>query len=176
MRFSAGDGSGESSGKDYVRLKGGESVVGLLRGDPVHWYSHWIGNSTVRCPGKEACQHCQAGLKAAFRFKMNMIVKEKEAGGLAVKIFENGWNVYQALKELNGGGWDLETTRIRISRTGSGKNDTVYSVVPMPNGTLSPEDLRFMESLKLHDFTVTDAAKGDPREPGEDRDPPPSEW
>jgi len=165
MKFSK---VGDSEGGDFIRLKDGESVQGVLRGEPFEFHQHWKGQTTVRCIGRDTCTECAAGNKPAFRFKLNMITKED--GKLAVKVLENGWKLYQALADLNAGGWELEKNFIRITRTGSGKNNTVYSAVPVPGG-VPPETLARINDLEIKRFTEADA-----REPGQDEDDVPSQW
>lgn len=168
MKFNAIRGESDEGG-DFIRLKDGDSVRGVFRGDPFVFRQHWVGQSTIRCPDNDTCERCKAGEKPAFRFKLNFIVKENDQ--LAVKVLEQGWKLYQALNDLQAGGWDLEKNFVVIKRTGKGKNDTVYSANPVPNGTLGPEGLKSVEAL-----TLTNFSEQPQREPGEDSDDIPTSW
>jgi hypothetical protein len=146
MKFTASVGEGS---KNYIRLNDKESVQGVLRGDPIDYYKHWTGGKTITCPGG-LCDLCKQGQRPSFRFKLNMIVNEN--GALTAKIFEGGWKVYKALKDLHESGWNLEKTSIRISRSGSSINDTVYSVSPLPNGTITEDAEKKLAAVKLNDL------------------------
>ncbi len=119
MKFQSGGNGGGIKG--LIKLKGGESVTGVLRGDPYE-FEHAF----------------KPGDKAKFRFRLNMVVMEN--GALQAKVLEGGWKLYQSLKQLNEAGWDLEKTYTKISRIGTTMNDTVYSATvtptPVPQGTL----------------------------------------
>ena len=79
-----------------------------------------------------------------------MIVNEN--GSLTVKILEGGWKLYQQLRTLNDSGWDLEKSFTRISRVGSGVNDTVYSANCLP-APPKPEVLSQVSILPKLDLT-----------------------
>ena len=160
----------DSDNGDIIRLKDGDSVQGVLRGEPFEFYSHWGQDKTYRCVGRDVCDMCKAGNKAAFRFKLNMVTKDD--GKLVVKVIENGFKLYKQLFDLNEGGWDLEKNFIKISRSGKGKNDTVYSAVPIPGG-VPPDVLAKIMALETHSLTEEKPAE---REPGQDEDDVPSQW
>jgi len=106
---------------NVIRLKDGESVTGVFRGEPVEYYQH-------RTPDGQYVQAVQGemmnGKKPQFRFRLNLCVRG-ENGGFEAKVFENGWKVYEQLAALQESGYDLETTVIRLSRKGSTVSDTV---------------------------------------------------
>lgn len=143
--------TGNSNSKNLLKLKGGESVKGVFKGDPYEFRQHWENNKPYPCLGQGLCERCANGEKASFRFQINIIVKEN--GESVAKVWEQGWTVFLALKALHEGGYDLEKYLMKISRTGSTKNDTVYSVVPVPNGLLTPAQLKEIASVKLIQLT-----------------------
>lgn len=126
----------ESSGKDFVKLKDKESIRGLFKGDIFEFRQHWKDNKGVVCIG-HACPMCALGIKPGFRFRLNFLQIENDA--LVCKIFEQGWTVYLTLKSLHEGGYDLEKYWMKITRHGASKSDTTYSIVPVPNGAVTPE-------------------------------------
>lgn len=165
MKFRTGS-KGSEGAKHFIRLKDGDSVTGVLRGDLHEFYTHWVGQGTVLCPRKSrvdtSCKLCNEGQKPAFRFRVNMITKENDQ--LVAKIFESGWTVYEALGMMNAE-YPMEKTTIKISRKGSGKNDTVYSVLPLRGGEISETADKQLDAIKLHDLS---GKEEQPREPGED--------
>lgn len=142
--------------KDFLKLKDGESATGVLVGDPFELKNHWTGSKSERCTQDENCEHCNAGKKPTFRFRLNFIVKEGE--NYVAKILEQGWKTYEALRELNVE-YALEKHLIKISRKGSGLNDTVYSVIPVKDGSLSEAKLETISKVKLHDLSLTDQSQ-----------------
>ena len=148
MKFTAEAGSMDS--KNYLRLKDKESVRGLFIGDPYVFRMHWVQNKGVLCSEDNMCSHCSIGLKSSFRFRVNFMVNiapEK----YEAKIFEQGWTVYDAMRQLNGD-YDLEKHLVKISRSGSGPSDTSYSVIPVPKGEITPELTKVLGMIKLHDL------------------------
>lgn len=148
MKFSTGAGSEDS--KNFIRLKDGESVRGVFRGDIHEFHTHWSGTRTQVCTGP-GCVLCKENpsVKPAFRFRLNLVVKDGE--GYAAKIFENGWKVYQQLREINDE-VPLESILVKIGRTGSGKNDTSYTVIAVPNGTVNADLEAKLKQVQLLDL------------------------
>lgn len=116
MQFKSGGQGGGVEG--LIKLKSGESVTGILRGEP-HEFEHAFKPAD----------------KPKFRFRLNMVVSEN--GALVAKVLEGGWKLYVQLKTLSEAGWDLEKTYTKISRQGSTMNDTTYSATVIP--TTVPE-------------------------------------
>jgi len=152
MKFTENKGS--ALGKHFVSLKDGDQVVGVLRGDPVAFKTHWVGTRTEQCAGT-GCTHCASGSKAAFRFRLNMIVANEE-GKPEAKVLEQGWKVYNALDEINKD-VPLEDTYIKIKRTGQGKNDTVYTVLPVASKKMTDETRKTLNGIKLLPLDPMDA-------------------
>lgn len=134
MKFQAADGSGED-GKSFLKLKDKESVKGVFRGDPYEFKKHWKDNRPLMCTGP-GCPLCASDpKKPSFKFRLNILVNEN--GQYVSKIFEQGWTVYCQLKDLNAD-YPLENTVVKITRSGSGVNDTSYSILPAPGGAVTP--------------------------------------
>lgn len=152
MKFPArGDGGGVSS-KDFIRLKDGDSVEGVFAGEPIDYKAHF----KLGVCGGASCLICaQKGApKAAFKFRINFIIKEN--GALVAKIFEQGWTVYEALAALNEeyekSEADMSRQKFRISRKGSGVEDTAYYVVAIPKGELPDEVFEMVKMVPLQDL------------------------
>lgn len=126
------------SDPNIIRLKSGESVTGVLRGDP-YTFEHAF----------------KPGDKPKFRFKLNIIVPDQ--GNLTAKVIEGGWKLYNQLADAHKAGWDLEKSYTKISRQGSTVNDTVYSATVMPT-PVSAETLAKVANVRLHKLDIQASA------------------
>lgn len=138
-------------GNLFIRLKDGESINLILRGRLHAFKIHWISGRSSLCLGKKDCEACKSGNKAKFRFNANVIVKEGE--NYVVKIWEQGWQMFEQLREW-GKEMDLEITPIKITRKGSGQNDTTY--VPIPLKPITPAQNDQFRAMKLYDLANLD--------------------
>ena len=129
---------GEGSGL-FIRLKDKESVIGLFQGEPRVFYARWNGKTYEECPRSEA--------GAGFRFKVNLLVNEGP-GKWVAKIFEQGATVYETLKGVNAE-YPLEETVIKITRSGSTKDDTSYSILPTKSQP-TDEQMAAMKKIELN--------------------------
>lgn len=121
----------------YLRLKDGESVNIIPRGEIHEFYSVFgtRGEVTSSTPN------------AKLRFKVNVIVNE--GGTLKAKILEFGPTVYEQLAEINRV-CDVTRTKIRFSRKGSGKSDTMYILMPVVNEPISPKVQATIDAIALN--------------------------
>lgn len=131
--------------KNFLKLENGDSIRGVFRGDIYEFRQHWENGKSVFCLG-DTCPICEQGKKPNFRFRLNLVVKENEA--YVVKVYESGWTMYEALKALHEGDYNLENHLMKITRHGTGL-DTTYSVVPVPNGTLTNSQQDTISQLEL---------------------------
>jgi len=144
--------------KNLLKMKSGEEVRGVFRGDPVDFRQHWIANRSYLCSGNSTCEYCKAGEKSSFRFRINIVINEN--GAHVAKVFEQGKSVYEALKSLNTD-YALEKNQVKIKRMGSG-TETLYTILPVPNGELKDGALKAIEAIPLVDLSL-DASR--PAEP-----------
>ncbi len=135
--------------RNFLKLKDGESLTGVFRGDLFEYRLHWADNHGSVCPGKDTCTLCATGNKAKFRFRVNFLVKE--GSSYVAKIMEQGWTVYELLREMNETDYDLEKYVMKITRRGE-KLDTTYSIIPAPNGALSEETEAKLKLVPLNDL------------------------
>lgn len=141
-----GSGSGIGSGV-FLKLKDGEKIEGVFMGDPKIFRQHWIGGRSALCPGKAECEHCKAGDKSKFRFRINFMTKVD--GVWMAKVFENGYGMYLDLKEMHEDAYDLPTTLVTLSRMGE-KTETKYRVFPKKdNGGLKAPDFKKIAAIPL---------------------------
>jgi len=145
---------------DFLTLKAGEEVVGVFHGEVKGFWKHFKGPI---CKGRNECEECAKGGQASKKFQINFITKGSE--GYVIKKWERGITEGKALGALSQD-YDLRNHLFKIRRTGSGKDDTVYSIIPMPNGNL-PEELKtFISNIKnvseaFQKTEKTDFSKGD---------------
>lgn len=144
--------NGGGGSKAFLRLKSGERVKGIFKGDPFDFRQHWSQSEkrSYICTGDD-CEHCKAGEKSSFRFRINVIVKENEA--YTAKVWDQGRGAYETLSALHDGGYDLEKTVVTISRHGEGV-DTTYSVLPVPGemGQVNADLEKKLGDIQLHNL------------------------
>lgn len=143
---------------NLVKLKAGEEIDGVFRGEPVEFFAHWPGKRSVRCSG-DGCPHCNAGDAPRFRFQVNFATLEN--GALVAKVFEGSGQTYDMLKALNKGS-PLEWLKVKLMRQGSGQNDTRYFVMSLPDQNWNPEAKRQLEALKLNDLGESEVTEDKP--------------
>lgn len=146
----------------FLKLKAGDSVRGVFRGELNEYRQHWVeGIGGEPCPGAE-CEKCaqitpemtdeeKKKFKPSFRCRVNFVVNEN--GAYTAKIWEFGYTVYEMLKGLHEGGYELPLNLMKVTRNGTGKT-TSYSVLPVPNGLLTAEQLDAVGKVKLLDLVV----------------------
>lgn len=111
------DGSGSLP---FLKMKDGDKVYGVLKGELHEFHQIWNTDKKIVPAGTKG---------ASFRFQVNVIVKE--GANYVAKVWEQGATVYRALKDLHES-YPLESTVVEIKRSGSTKDDTYYSVLPLP--------------------------------------------
>lgn len=119
MNFRDDVSEGKGSGMPFIKLKSGESIVGVFKGDPYEFYQVWETKQIVP----------KGTPKSAFRFRINFVTKE--GANYVAKVLEQGTTVYNQLRDLNQH-YPLEETVVTISRQGSTKDDTRYVILPLP--------------------------------------------
>lgn len=137
----ANSGSGISL---FVKLNDGDSITGVLVGNPHVYYAMWENGKKLESDTK------QPGYK--FRFKINLV--REVNGAFVAQILDNGKLLYDDIVALHESGYNLEETMVRISRTGTGTS-TRYNVVPSPQ-PLSAEVLEQVRATKLKRLTPQD--------------------
>lgn len=173
MKFpDAGGGKGSSGGGGgtFLKLKDGDRIKGVFRGDPAIFRQHFIkaDMKSYLCPGKADCSHCKAGDKSKFRFRLNFLTQEDNVW--VAKVFEQGYGTYLELKEMHESEYDLPSSCVILSRSGEG-TDTRYRVTPAKNnGGMTPADFKKLDAIPLNDLTGNGVApeEAGEREPGSD--------
>jgi hypothetical protein len=105
-------------GNLFLKLKDGESVTGVFRGEIYEFYSRWDGNRSKVTSVDDP--------EGKSRFRLNFVTKEENK--LVAKIWEFGVGIYNQLADLNED-YSLEETKVKITRRGTG-TDTTYNILP----------------------------------------------
>lgn len=142
MKFKANPARSSGESGVFLRLKSGESVRGVFRGNPHEYFARWSSK------GYEPCGEDDDG--ASFRFRINFIMRNED-GTFTSRIWEQGARAYNELKDL-AEDYDLEVTTVKIARSGEGKHDTKYSIVPLPKGEIKGTALKKIEAVQLLDL------------------------
>ncbi len=151
MKFKKIDQSQKGEGAHkFLKIKSGESVKGVCRGEVYEFYIKWEGNNslvvTSSTPG------------AKPRFRINFVVKED--GKFTSKIFEFGPMVSNQLHDMSED-YDLSETVIKISKSGQGL-ETQYSVIPLKDPAPLAEIRKVpLEILDHKDKPIETASEND---------------
>jgi hypothetical protein len=130
--------SGSSEGGSlYVRLKDGESIKFTPRGEIYEFYSVFgtRGEVSPDTPG------------AKLKYKVNVIINDN--GTLVAKIYEFGMTVYEQLYHMSMV-CDVTKTKFQLSRRGSTKENTQYTLIPVINEPLGPQVLAAFDKITLN--------------------------
>lgn len=115
----------------WVRLKDGDTEAGVWVGKPYVFYENKFGDNRLRV-------------------SMNFAV-QGEDGEWRMKVVEQSRRFFSDLQDTAKEYGDTAWTRIyKIKRTGSGKSDTRYSVIPL--GALSDLEVNQIKALDLLDL------------------------
>lgn len=135
MSWSKIDNAKEASGL-FIKLKSGDSIDGVFVGEPYCYYQVF----------GEKAEHIDSVPGSSFRFKINVAVAQN--GGFTMKILNGGLRMAKSIRKL--------TSKVgfeqlfQIEREGSGKDDTVYHIIPL--GKLTPQQVEMVKKLKKLDL------------------------
>ena len=119
----------ESASGDFTKLEAGKTVrLHLLGAEPDVKFQHWKDNKAHPCTAPD-CQFCLEAVKRSARFSIKVYNMDNKR----VEFLESGVAVFgqiNAIREALDG--SLSAVDLKISRTGSGLNDTKYMVVNVP--------------------------------------------
>lgn len=150
MRFKDEKELPKSGGQSFLRLKDGEVATGVFIGEPYEFSVVWENKKPNIVPDGTP--------NSKFRFRINFVTKDES--GYVAKIFEQGTDIYRRLISLNQDFQGVENVVVKISRVGSGMNDTEYRVdpvmdpknprqlMPVPPGALALKPLDLRDSNK----------------------------
>ena len=120
----------ESASGDFTKLEAGKTVrLHLLGAEPDVKFQHWDANKKCHPCTAPDCQFCVESVKRSARFSIKVFNMDSKR----VEVLESGIAVFgqiNAIREALDG--TLSGVDLKISRTGSGANDTKYMVVNVP--------------------------------------------
>ena len=137
----------EAGNGSFIKLKDGDEVIGVFRGEPYLFYQEF--KSKIEYPYKVD--------GASFKFRVNFVVKEKE--GYVAKILQGGATLAQQISACREE-YGLDCA-YKIKRKGSGKEDTVYSV--LFKSELAPNAKKEIDAVKLLNIAPK-SSSDDPRD------------
>jgi hypothetical protein len=121
----------------FLKLKDGESVKGVFKGEPRYFYQKWgEGEVPEGTPG------------AAWRFELNFVTKD--GASYVAKVFSQGTRVMKRLEFLNKKK-PLERLVVEITRSGSTKDDTEY-FIEIADTQPNEAGWRVIDAVKLVDL------------------------
>ena len=127
---------------NYLKLKDGESAVGLLVTEGVKFkWIRWENNKSVTTDEDDPDAKCRATLHFIH----------KQDKDLVPMLFEMSYVMYERLEELEVMGHDLNNTWVQVKRKGSTQFNTKWSVDAAPNGSVD-EAARKTINLILSDL------------------------
>ena len=122
-------------GKDiFIKLKDGDAIEGVFMGEPHTFYSIF----------QDPTEYGERVEGSSFKFRVNFFVKED--GKWEAKMFSGGVTVRDLILDAKDE-YGLDTI-FKIKRTGSGKDDTRYSVLPSKH-KLTDADKDILKALPL---------------------------
>lgn len=136
----------------FIRLKDGESIEGVFRGEPYFFYQKF----------KDPIEYEKWAEGRSFKFKINFITRDN--GTPTAKIFQGGATLRDMLIDA-ADEYSLDTV-FKIKRTGSGKDDTRYSI--LFKASLTPEQIKTIGEVKLNELERGKTS-------GYEDEPPPSD-
>ena len=144
-------GNGTGTGENiFLKIEPGKPVKGTPQGEPYVFYSHWLGmgKGSAVCSG-EFCPHCNSGQIPWMRIRTNFI--QLVNGAFTAKIWEFSGMVDKSLAAIEATlEKPLSDFTVSITRTGTGKKDTAYTIVPI--SPLSEETKAMLKTIKLLDL------------------------
>lgn len=122
----------------FLRLKDGESITGICRGEVYTFFNRWTGKTS------EVVSEDAEGAKP--RYRVNFVTVEE--GVLVAKIWEFPNAVLEQLEGINDE-YPLEKTKIKITRRGTG-TDTIYMILPLLKEPISPKAMKEIEAVHMN--------------------------
>lgn len=144
--------SGSGGGGPYLKIEDNSSVIGVVRGEVLEFYQIWPKGGD-----KQMFDSPTPG--ASPRFRVNFIVYEEKR--FTAKIWEYPPTVSNMLADI-ADSYNLETTKIKISKTKQGKQ-TTYMILPLAGekDRLSEKTVKEIAAVNLNILSIRPSAQGD---------------
>lgn len=138
MKFTKKDIGSDSGGGNFLKLKDGESIKGVCRGEVYEFKIIWESGKSKVVGNND--------LNGKHRYRCNFVISE--SGKFVAKIWEFGITINNMLADLSEE-YDLTETKIKISRVGTGK-ETQYTIMPLAKDLISSKDLTEIDQISLN--------------------------
>lgn len=139
MKFTKREISSSENGNGvFLKLKDGESVTGVFRGEVYEFRSKWENGKSKLVDEKDP--------EGKTRFRLNFVMREGDK--FVPKIWEFGVSVYNQLADINEE-YDLTQTKVKLTRRGTG-TDTTYSILPLLKEPIPPKVMKEIEDVILN--------------------------
>lgn len=145
MKFKPREQAESHDGGKFLKLKDGESVQFILRGEIFEHRVRWDGKTYVEDP------------QGSSRYRVNAVVWNGEQKKFEAKIYEFPGVIYDTLSSINEE-MPLEKTKIKLTRKGMGP-DTNWVVIPL--GAVAANALATIEAVPLN--ILDGGSKGKPQ-------------
>lgn len=144
MRFTRREVSnGDGGGNIFLKLKDGESVNGVLRGEIYEFYAKWV-------QGRGYVLVDESDPEGKSRYRINIIVREENR--FVAKIWEFGITVNNQVADiqadLEAAKEKLDETKLKITRHGGGTS-TEYNVLASRE-KMTPKMLKEIAAVPLN--------------------------
>lgn len=141
MKFTRKNEAPKSGGDKYIKLKSGESIYGVFRGEIFEFYQKWENGKSL------TVEKSSPGAKV--RFEANFITMVD--GKFVAKIFGFPLSVYSQLEEINREYGDVTKIKVKVTRHGE-KLETEWNVLPIMSDRekLNAQSLDAVESVPLN--------------------------
>jgi hypothetical protein len=126
-------------------------MTGVFQGDPVKYWQKWAPGSA-----KEVFSEPVPG--SSVRYKINFVMFDEASKKFVAKVWEFTQRTSNMLFDLNEE-LDLSNTKVKVTRRGSTKDDTTYTIVPL--GDVPAKALKEIQAVPLH---VLEAKAQEPQE------------
>ncbi len=164
MKFTKREISTGTGSNNYLRLKDGENKIGVPRGEIYEFRTKWVSGKSIVVPDSDH--------EGKSRFRLNFVIFEE--GQFKPLIWEFGVTIYNQLADI-ADVYELDKTKLRVSRSGSTKDNTSYNILPILKEPLSEKAIQAIAAVPLnilsHQQSSPPAASGGPDSFG----PPPIE-
>lgn len=160
MKFTKREAVSKLDSSVYLRLKDGESKVGIFRGEIHEFYCKWVNKKPVVVGPDDP--------DGGVRFSANFVTQE-----LTPMVWEFGITVYSQLADINEE-YDLEKTMVKITRKGASQSDTTYTILPLLKTPLTAAQLAKIAAVPLN-ILEKPVVKAEAPPPWEESDPGPDD-
>lgn len=124
----------------FLKFKDGDKKTIVLRGEVFEFRTKWQNGKSVVVPDSDH--------EGRSRFRVNAVIFEENK--YVAKIWEYGISINNQLVDIQDAIPQIDRIKLRVSRSGSTKDNTQYNVIPLAHEPLSAKQLQEIESVNLN--------------------------